>query len=66
MGTMPKQTPAEIATEQLAALIEIAGQRPTFDQRVAVGTMAAQVEIANRLAGIEKSLDLGLSVRVDS
>jgi hypothetical protein len=56
----------EIATEQLYALARILGEEPTVDQRLALGALAAQLEIANRLAGIEKSLDLGLSVRLDS
>ncbi|MGP3937346.1 hypothetical protein [Nonomuraea sp. KM88] len=33
-----------------------------IEQRLQLGMLAAQVEIAARLAGIEKSLDVGLKV----
>lgn len=52
-----------IATEQLYALVDMLGEDATVEQRAAVGALAAQVEIADRLAGIEKSIDLGIVIR---
>lgn len=62
---MQSKTPMIIATQQLYALDAMLGDDSTIEQRAAVGALAAQVEIARRLEGIEKSLDLGISVRTD-
>jgi hypothetical protein len=64
LPTMASSTPIVIATEQLHALVEMLGENPTFEQRAAVGSLAAQVEIAKRLDGIEKGLDVALAVRI--
>lgn len=55
-----------IATEQLYALAEMVeklGHNATFEQHAALGSLAAQLELADRLEGIEKSIDLGIVVR---
>uniref|UniRef100_UPI003F496169 hypothetical protein n=1 Tax=Amycolatopsis sp. CA-082387 TaxID=3239918 RepID=UPI003F496169 len=56
-------TPAEIARRALYALNNKIGDDAPVDQLLQLGTLAAQIEIADRLEGIEKSLDAGLSVR---
>lgn len=64
-GGMADTSPVAVATEQLRALTRTLGDNATLEQRAAVGTLAALLEIANRLDGIEKSLDLGISVRTE-
>jgi hypothetical protein len=60
---MSQPSPREIADQQLHALHELLGDTPSPGDRLAIGNLAAQLAIADRLAGIEKSLDLGISVR---
>jgi hypothetical protein len=58
-------SPAVIARKQLHALYKSMGPAPTDELRVKVGMLAAQIEIAARLEGIERSLDVGLNVNVN-
>lgn len=58
------QEPIEIAVEQLNVLVSTMGSAPTPEDRLAVGMLAAQIELAFRLGGIERSLDGGISVRL--
>lgn len=58
IGSMPIEGAASvIAQQQLNALKEIDESELTVDQRIQIGMLAAQVEIAKRLRGIEKTLD---------
>jgi len=59
-------SPAVIARKQLYALYESMRESPTEDLRIKVGMLAAQIEIASRLEGIERSLDVGVSVNLMS
>lgn len=57
------QEPIDIAVEQLNALVSNMGSAPTPEDRLAVGILAAQIEVAIRLGGIERSLDRETAAR---
>lgn len=61
----PTPTPAIIARDALYALRSKLGEDPSTEQLLQLGMLAAQVEIADRLEGIEKSLDIGLLIRTE-
>ncbi|RSD26426.1 hypothetical protein [Amycolatopsis eburnea] len=58
-------TPAIIARDALYALHGKLGEDASTEQLLQLGMLAAQVEIADRLEGIEKSLDIGLLIRTE-
>jgi hypothetical protein len=60
MSTTP--TPSAIARTHLYALHKEIGADADIALRLQLAHLAAQIEIADRLSGIEKSLDLGLKV----
>jgi hypothetical protein len=58
-------SPAVIARKQLYALYKELGDSPTPELRLQIGMLAAQIEIADKLKGIEGSLDAGLTVNTN-
>ncbi|MHA6806304.1 hypothetical protein [Salinifilum ghardaiensis] len=46
-----------IAQQHLNALKKVDDSELTVDQRIQIGMLAAQVELSDRLRGIEKTLD---------
>jgi hypothetical protein len=56
-------SPAVIAHKQLYALYKGLDDSSPAELRLQVGILAAQIQIAGHLAGIERSLDLGILVR---
>ncbi|MFI6637783.1 hypothetical protein ACIBI7_53650 [Nonomuraea fuscirosea] len=58
-------SPAVIAHAQLYALAREITESSPIELRLQLGLLAAQVEIAGRLKGLEATLDAGLKVHTE-